>query len=130
MTGNLAGYQALFADASKGISWGAGKFTMTRNANGIKEESWSVASGPDQAEAYLSKFSTLNALQVEITHIDVSSEIIICKLQFDLRGTTTDGFRLQDRGFLTVKLNSDLKITDVSSVNLDRLTAQRAPAFC
>ncbi|MEC8380860.1 MAG: CRTAC1 family protein [Myxococcota bacterium] len=129
MSGDLAAYQSLFVEGSKGISWGSGKFTTTRDTNGITEQSWAVTSGPDQAEAYLSKYSALSGLQVEITHIDVSSEIIICKLQFDLRGTTTDGFRQQDRGYLTITLNNDMKITDVSGANLERLTAQRAPAF-
>lgn len=126
---DAAAFQSLFADNTKGVSWDSGKQNILRSMNGIVESEWSIASGPDQTESYLSQYSSIDSLQIEIAQIEINGDIIICKLRSNLRGVSTDGNRQQDRGMLEMTINAQNEILSITGTNIERLSAQRAPAF-
>ena len=65
---DAAAFQSLFADNTKGVSWDSGKQNILRSMNGIVESEWSIASGPDQTESYLSQYSSIDIIISTIPH--------------------------------------------------------------
>lgn len=128
--GWLAGDATALAGADLG--WASATVTGARTLSGITEGTLEIPVGDDEAGEYLASFSTLDHLAIDVVQVvDVTDTTATAVLRFDLRGQLADGTRQQDRGFLelTLALGDTVAVTGVGAVDLERLVANRAPAF-
>ena len=131
MTGDAAALTALLRDGS-GLRWRDATVAVTRDGGGIIESALTVPAGADQSAAYLAGYDHIDAFSAEVVEVvELTDEATSVLVRFDLRGVTTDGARQQDRGLLEMKvaLGATPRVMSVSSADIERLTATRAPAF-
>ena len=90
-----------------------------------------VASGADQSADYLAGFSQVDHFALDVVDVAIEAEFTTVTLRYDLRAVRADGGRQHDRGTieLDVVLGEDVEVTGMRAVELERLSATRAPAY-
>jgi hypothetical protein len=133
VSGDDAAYQRLLVDPSSDLAWDQG-LTLWRRKGGIAEYRWQpgAASGTGHAAAYLSGLEQIDDLRLYPTRIHLREAGADLQVRLDLRGRDTQGARRHDRGILELSLiqtESGWRISGITTPSLERLIAERAPAY-
>jgi hypothetical protein len=129
-----AAYAALLVKPASDLAWDTGIHDPRRSRRGITENAWSpkAATGVGHSARYLAGFKEIIDLRLMVTKVRKTSDGAVLELRMDLRGLTTVGHRRHDRGSILLgatKTPSGWMIEHIEALSLERLVAQRAPAY-
>lgn len=127
-----AAFAALLQGPEAGLRWASGGLDTVREREGLREQRWSPAPGPDEAAAYLAELARVDHIALDVVDLEEQpGGTLALTLRYDLRGERLDGGRRQDRGFLGVELSAgpQPRVLKITPVRLERVESGRAPAF-
>ncbi len=130
-------FAKLLAANATGATFASAKVELKRDMDGIRESTLTLADGAkvaDDARAYLGSFKKIEAFDLVTRKVSETATGADLVVGYDLRGVTTKGVRLTDRGALNVsvvKAGASWKIAKIGAIAAHRieLAANRAPAF-
>ena len=129
--GEAQKYQNLIASLNSGLDWKQAQSTVNRTSNGIVEKTLTIPLGNDSAFDYIENFEKIHDFDLKIVHVQEQDDELIFTLEFDLRAELPSGLRIQDRGHVVITTNKEenLQIISMTASSLERIEAQRQPAY-